>query len=251
MRKNDSIFITLLFVIMFLLVSIAAFSLYLEQTRNVVLYKTTLNIILILAISMSVCVLTNTMMIIKLLRGKKISNLSRRWVKFSLGFIYTNVINLSVLLKLDKNKIRSVFSELNNRLVFMSSIIVQPRELLILLPHCLQRSSCPHKITGNVDNCKRCGACDVDRLIEIRDKYGVNLYVATGGTLARKIIKEVKPRAVIAVACERDLSSGILDVKKLPVIGVLNYRPEGPCVNTRVDIKKLEETIQYFIGEGE
>ena len=35
----------------------------------------------------------------------------------------------------------------------------------------------------------------------------------------------------------------------LPVLGVLNERPFGPCFNTRVDIKKLEAAILTFLEE--
>ncbi|MCT4606404.1 MAG: DUF116 domain-containing protein [Marinisporobacter sp.] len=193
----------------------------------------------------------NLIIVIKLLKDKNISSLSRRWLGFSLKYIYMNMIQLTRLLKLDKNKIRGAFSELNNRLIVSSHIHVKPEEILILLPHCLQKSSCPHKITNNINNCKRCGLCDIDQLITLKEKYHTNLFVATGGTLARKIIKEIKPKAIIAVACERDLSSGIMDVKRLPVIGILNERPEGPCVNTRVNLKDVEKTIEYFIGKEE
>ena len=75
--------------------------------------------------------------------------------------------------------------------------------------------------------------------------------VATGGTLARQMVKEIRPKAIIAVACERDLTSGIQDVFPLPVIGVLNERPFGPCFNTRVDIKKVEAAILDILDTEE
>jgi len=93
--------------------------------------------------------------------------------------------------------------------------------------------------------------CPIDHLLDIRDRYHTKMFVATGGTLARRIVHQVKPKMVIAVACERDLSSGILDIKKIPVVGILNERPNGPCMNTRVSVKDIEETIQFFIQEGE
>ena len=31
------------------------------------------------------------------------------------------------------------------------------------------------------------------------------------------------------------------------VIGVLNERPNGPCCNTRIDIKRVEKAVQDFI----
>ena len=71
--------------------------------------------------------------------------------------------------------------------------------------------------------------------------------VATGGTLARQMVKQIRPKAIVAVACERDLTSGIQDVFPLPVVGVLNERPFGPCFNTRVDIKRVEAAVLDFL----
>ena len=48
-------------------------------------------------------------------------------------------------------------------------------------------------------------------LVGLSEKYGVGLAVATGGTLARRIIVDRRPKLIIAVACERDLSSSIQD----------------------------------------
>ena len=55
---------------------------------------------------------------------------------------------------------------------------------------------------------------------------------------------DTKPQMVIAVACER-LSSGIMDVKGLPVWH-LNQRPNGPCKDTFVDIVELEKMIRHL-----
>jgi hypothetical protein len=48
------------------------------------------------------------------------------------------------------------------------------------------------------------------------------------------------------VACERDLTSGIQDAYTLPVIGILNERPFGPCFNTSVDISKVAEALEFL-----
>jgi hypothetical protein len=32
------------------------------------------------------------------------------------------------------------------------------------------------------------------------------------------------------------------------VIGILNERPNGPCINTKVDIRKVREAISDFLG---
>jgi hypothetical protein len=75
----------------------------------------------------------------------------------------------------------------------------------------------------------------------------VGLAVATGGTLARRIIVERRPKLIIAVACERDLSSGIQDSYPLPVFGITNHRPHGPCYDTEVDLERVEEALKLFL----
>ncbi len=66
--------------------------------------------------------------------------------------------------------------------------------------------------------------------------------------MARKIIVEHKPQAVIAVACERELVSGIQDCYPLPVYGILNQRPHGPCTDTWADIARLERAIEHLLS---
>jgi hypothetical protein len=118
---------------------------------------------------------------------------------------------------------------------------------LILLPHCIQDFDCEIKITGNIRNCRGCGKCEIKDLIELSDQYGLKIAVATGGTLARRIVLENRPEAIVAVACELDLTTGIQDAYPIPVIGILNERPNGPCINTKADIEKVRRAILDFV----
>jgi len=58
---------------------------------------------------------------------------------------------------------------------------------------------------------------------------------------------ENRPEAIVAVACELDLTTGIQDTYPIPVIGILNERPNGPCINTKVDIGKVRDAIIDFL----
>lgn len=143
--------------------------------------------------------------------------------------------------------IRQSFIAMNNSLVLSQRYRVKPDRILILLPHCLQLFDCEIKVTGNINKCVRCGRCDIKGLADLAQKYQIDISVATGGTLARKVIIEKRPKLVLAVACERDLTSGIKDCYPLPVIGVLNDRPFGPCFNTKVDVEKIDESLKIIM----
>lgn len=151
------------------------------------------------------------------------------------------------VLGLDKDRIRQSFIAMNNSLVISQRYKVRPDRILILLPHCIQLFDCEIKVTGDVNKCVLCGRCDIKGLVEIGRKYGIDISVATGGTLARKVIVEKRPKLVLAVACERDLTSGIKDCYPLPVIGVLNLRPHGPCYNTIVDVGAIDAALQQVL----
>lgn len=76
----------------------------------------------------------------------------------------------------------------------------------------------------------------------------IRVAMARGGTEARNIIAEEKPEAVVAVACERDLISGIIDSYPISVYGIVNDRPFGYCKDTCIEVKSIEEGIKVFLN---
>lgn len=140
------------------------------------------------------------------------------------------------------------YIKLNNIIARSVKTKYSPEDILILLPHCLQDSSCPYKVTNFISNCRKCSKCDIGSIKEITESYNItSVEVVTGGTSARSIAARIKPKFLIAVACERDLSSGIADVRNIPVIGILNRRPNGPCVDTKIEAEELRETLDSIL----
>lgn len=157
------------------------------------------------------------------------------------------VLFLAGMIGIGKDPVKRSFIALNNSLVRAARDTWGSRRILLLLPHCLQHTSCPHKITGGVvENCEKCGKCVIASLLDLASENGLALAVATGGTLARRVIGEINPAAIVAVACEMDLTSGITDSYPLPVYGILNERPNGPCRDTTVDLDLVRQAIQFF-----
>jgi hypothetical protein len=147
-----------------------------------------------------------------------------------------------------RDRIRQSFISMNNSLVISQLSRIKADRVLILLPHCLQLADCDIKVTGDIGKCARCNRCDISGLAGLAEKYRIHISVVTGGTLARKVIMEKRPKLVVAVACEGDLTSGIRDCYPLPVLGILNERPFGPCFNTSVDTAKIDEALRAIVG---
>lgn len=173
---------------------------------------------------------------------------SRRMRSMTIRFFLPLMEMLGNAVGISKEKVRHSFIRVNNELVRSEAQCYPAEDLLILLPHCLQKSSCTRRL-NKIENCRRCGECPIDGLLSLGEKYGVHVAIATGGTVARRIIVDCRPKCILAVACERDLASGIQDSFPIPVYGILNDRPNGPCFDTLVSLEQLEEALLFFLHE--
>ena len=153
------------------------------------------------------------------------------------------------LLEGSRDSIRRLYVDLNNILVESGNAKYKPEQVLVLLPHCLQNSGCSYKITNDINNCRLCGKCCISSILRIAREKGVKVVAATGGTVARSIVKQLKPKIMLSVACERDLTSGIADVGKIPVVGILNQRPNGPCKDTTVDMELFKRKLEMILSD--
>src|SRR3989449_1446991 len=103
-------------------------------------------------------------------------------------------------------------------------------ELLVLIPRCLSKGA-------------------LDGVLAIAGRYEVPVFVATRGQLARRVIRERRPRAVVAVACERDMLTGLRDVAgQLPLLGLTMQLPNGPSRDAGLDLATLESWGKGLVG---
>ena len=222
---------------------------YIQSLFSIDLYNRVLSVLILIAIVIMVLVAVSVAAVFLAVRLRKINPLLLVPVKMGLKLVVPFALFITELLKKDKDLIRSLFIDINNLFVQSGNIRKKPDKIMLLLPHCLQNSECELKITGDITRCKKCGRCTIGAIRELSDKTGVQAIVVTGGTAARNVIARIKPEVVLSVACERDLAIGISDVSKIPVIGVLNQRPNGPCVNTLVDVELLKEKLDSILCE--
>jgi uncharacterized protein len=187
-------------------------------------------------------------LVLTVIRGKNFF-FNRRIRGVVIRFLFPLLVIIGKIFGVSEDRIRRSFIDINNQLVLAENKKVRPEKLLMLLPHCLQNHDCAVRITGNVENCKGCGKCKIKYLVGFSEKYHIPISVATGGTLARRIVVEKRPDIIIGVACERDLTSGIQDSYPIPVYGILNRRPFGPCYDTDIDLELVEKGIATFLKD--
>lgn len=128
------------------------------------------------------------------------------------------------------DRVSNSLLKVNNALILTSTRFTGQEKILLLLPRCLTK-----EIRKNI--------------LEVADSFDLSHATCTGGEDARKKILLEKPDLVVAVACERDLVAGIRDVQgRIPVIGLPNSRPQGPCKCTEIDINQLVKLFSRLGG---
>ncbi|MDA8104762.1 MAG: DUF116 domain-containing protein [Nitrospiraceae bacterium] len=161
-------------------------------------------------------------------------------VKFGKSFLPYRLMEgilLSVLPKtvwlgekfgISRDRVGNSFIKVHNYFAKSRAGTVDPERLLILLPRCLKKEA-RDRVLGKVNG------------------DAVKVLTVAGGEEAREAIRELRPTLILALACERDLMSGIKDVAgRVPVLAVANKRPEGPCRNTDFSVDELDGAMNFI-----
>ena len=148
--------------------------------------------------------------------------------------------------------IRSGLIRLNNAFARRRLLRVEPAALLVLVPHCLQSSACERKLLADPDRCGRCGRCNVNELLRLRDEHGFAFRLVAGGREAVAAVKNASVKGVIAIACEKELMAGLVAAFPKPVWALPNLRPNGWCRDTQAPFEEVEvflrEERRAFFG---
>ena len=136
---------------------------------------------------------------------------------------------------------------LNNFAVRLRRTRCRPHEVLVLFSRCLQRSACDRKIVEDLANCQRCGQCLVTRFLEMGERYGVRLRIATGGREAALHAADPSVKAVVAVACDKELRAGLVASLPKAVLAQSIEWPCGPCKDTTVEFDRVEEAVRWLL----
>lgn len=151
------------------------------------------------------------------------------WIRKFFLSLLPKAIWLGGKIGISKDRIGNSFIKIHNVITKSHVRTLRDARLLVLLPRCL-KSEARTELTGRIGG------------------NNVKVVTAAGGEQAREAINEYRPEAILAVACERDLMSGIKDVAdRIPVLAVPNRRPEGPCKNTELSLPELEEALEILM----
>jgi len=119
---------------------------------------------------------------------------------------------------------------------------------LVFVPHCLRNTGkCKAKESGSYFVCLECGSCKIGAISKKVNELGYKgIFILKGGRTIEKLVEELKPGAVLGVACyfEGAQAFELLETKnknKIPVQFIALSR-DG-CSNTDVNLTEVLKTL--------
>jgi len=166
-----------------------------------------------------------------------------RLIIFVLDVFYSLLKKLAKSLGFDESMVDHIGVEVRNKVNEKKFNEIEPKEKILVFPHCLRNPKCEAILdeTGLVCNC--CGKCAIGIIKPKAEKMGYKSFVIPGSTFVKKIVENNKFKSVIGVACYEDLNLTMMKLSDYTPQGVLLSR--SGCFKTKVDIKTVLEKIGY------
>ncbi len=162
---------------------------------------------------------------------------------FTLDLLYGPFKKFSVIMGLDEKIVDQIGVEVRNKVNQKKFENIEPREKLLILPHCLRSLDCKAKLESSGLICNDCKKCVIGVLKEKGEKLGYKVFIIPGSTFLQKIAEKNKFKAVLGVACYQDLNLAMMKMASFSPQGVVLSR-DG-CIKTKVDIKAVLDKMGY------
>lgn len=117
---------------------------------------------------------------------------------------------------------------------------------MIIAPHCMRSMDCPASSTRTGIQCVSCGKCVFSKLRDDAKKYGYDLYIVTGSSFVKHVLKVKNYDAALLIACDYELNKVMMGLKgkKLVTYGIPMLN-DG-CFNTKVEYDEVIKTLEMF-----
>jgi hypothetical protein len=160
------------------------------------------------------------------------------------GVALQKLEQLATKVGVEEKELFQLYVETKNRSLEKNFASTPYNERILLLPQCLRAKDCPAELGKYGYECKECGRCSVEKIKHVTKDLGYKgTFILPGGSIAKKILVEMKPKASLGVACFKELVMGSFLCEKMGVIGQGVALLKDGCINTIVDWKALNNTL--------
>jgi len=119
----------------------------------------------------------------------------------------------------------------------------------VFVPQCLRATSvCRARERGNEYVCMKCGACKIAFIARRADELGyISVRILKGGSALSQFVAEVKPKAVLGIACPVEGVLGILACERAGVPAFCVPLLKAGCCDTDVDLDDVASALEAIL----
>ncbi|HOW15308.1 MAG: DUF116 domain-containing protein [Methanosarcina sp.] len=126
------------------------------------------------------------------------------------------------------------------------SAFARTKRRIILAPHCMRSLDCPAYSTQTGIQCKSCGKCVFTRLKKDAEKYGYKVFIVTGSSFVKNILKMEAADGVLLIACDYEINKVMRALKDRKVVTYGVTMENDGCFGTEVDYQKVLKVFEDF-----
>lgn len=158
-------------------------------------------------------------------------------------FLNSPAKNLANFLGIDDERVAYTYLDLKNKMNEEAYFKIPQRDKILLLPQCLRSSSCKAPQDEFGYHCQLCGKCKIATVVKEARKVGSEVFVLPGASVIPRIIKKFKPRAILGVACIKELVQCVSLTDRYNIAGQGICLLRNGCRNTDVDLNLVKEKL--------
>ena len=143
------------------------------------------------------------------------------------------------------------FTEEKNKKHFDKFLQIPANKRMILVPQCLRNiKKCKAKEFGSYYICAECGGCKIYKIAQTANSAGyLGLRILKGGSTVKKLVAELKPDAILGVACYFEGAQGIKECEKRKIPVYFYPLSKDGCENTDLEIDGLIKLLEGKNGK--
>lgn len=117
---------------------------------------------------------------------------------------------------------------------------------MIIAPHCMRFLECPAPSTRTGIQCVSCGKCVFSKMKEDAARFGYKLYIVTGSSFVKHVLKEEKYDGALLIACDYELNKVMMGLKGRSIVTYGIPMSNDGCFNTVVEYWKVLQVLEMF-----
>ena len=164
-----------------------------------------------------------------------------------MDFFYKPLLALYIFIYKTPDKLHERMSILKNNA--QRSKFQKTGQRIVLAPHCMRHPDCRARTTRTGIQCTSCGKCDFAKIKQISEAHGYKLYIITGSSFVKHILKHPDAKGtdgVLAIGCYYEINKGMRELKKKKMTTYGVPLLSSGCYNTKIDLEQFEQQLAAF-----